>query len=151
MKSSTTAWIVVAIIVIIGGWYWFAMSSSPSSTQSQNQPQQNIITLGENTASSTPFLTASNGMTLYTFDKDSVGTTTCYGACAQKWPPYVIAGDAQVKPPQGASGQVATIGRLDGGQQVTYQGMPLYFYSDDKQPGDSMGDNFNNLWHIVKP
>src|SRR4051812_29043593 len=123
MKTSTILWILVALVVILGGWYWFAMST-PAPDQTNTVPTQNIITLGENTASSTPYLTASNGMTLYTFDKDSMGTTTCYGGCSQKWPPYVVAPNATVQPPTGSSAQVTTLSRLDGGQQVTYNGMP---------------------------
>ena len=34
-------------------------------------------------------LTDAHGMTLYTFDKDTDGASTCYDACAKKWPPLV--------------------------------------------------------------
>lgn len=32
-------------------------------------------------------LQAKNGMTLYVFDKDNGGVSSCYDACAAKWPP----------------------------------------------------------------
>ena len=32
-------------------------------------------------------LADSDGMTLYTFDKDTKGASSCYDACATKWPP----------------------------------------------------------------
>ena len=35
-------------------------------------------------------LTDSKGMTLYVWDKDSAGTSTCYDKCAQAWPPATI-------------------------------------------------------------
>jgi predicted lipoprotein with Yx(FWY)xxD motif len=39
------------------------------------------------------------------------------------------------------SGQLSTITRTDGkGIQVTYNGLPLYFYSGDTKPGDGNGN-----------
>jgi predicted lipoprotein with Yx(FWY)xxD motif len=29
-------------------------------------------------------------------------------------------------------------------------GKPLYTFVKDKQPGDVMGDNMKNIWHVVK-
>ena len=34
-------------------------------------------------------ISTTNGMTLYTYDKDTAGQSTCYGECAQNWPPYL--------------------------------------------------------------
>ena len=34
-------------------------------------------------------VTAKNGMTLYVFDKDTAGVSTCYDACSAMWPAYV--------------------------------------------------------------
>ena len=42
-------------------------------------------------ASAAGVLAAQNGMTLYTFDKDSDGKSACYDACAKNWPPYIAA------------------------------------------------------------
>ena len=40
-------------------------------------------------------LTDAKGMTLYTFDADKDGASTCYDACATNWPPLLAAeGDA---------------------------------------------------------
>jgi predicted lipoprotein with Yx(FWY)xxD motif len=35
-------------------------------------------------------MTDAEGMTLYTFDKDTKSTSTCYDACATGWPPYLV-------------------------------------------------------------
>jgi predicted lipoprotein with Yx(FWY)xxD motif len=84
------------------------------------------------------------GMTLYTFDKDSGGKSTCNGPCAANWPPVMAAADA--KP----SGDWTIITRDDGAKQWAYKGKPVYVWSKDTKPGDMTGDNFNNAWHVVK-
>lgn len=40
--------------------------------------------------------------------------------------------------------------RADGARQVAYKGKPLYFYKGDQKPGDRTGDNFKDVWHVVK-
>ena len=96
-------------------------------------------------------MTAANGMTLYTFDKDSAGTSTCYAQCAQKWPAYTVPAGTSVTPPAGATGQAGTLTRADGSVQVTYNGMPLYFFANDSNPGDSKGNGVGGTWHVAKP
>jgi len=90
-------------------------------------------------------LVGSKGMTLYTFDKDPVGKSTCNGACADNWPPAMAAGDA--KP----SGDMSVITRDDGSKQWAYKGKPVYMFKADAKPGDMKGDNFKDIWHVVKP
>jgi len=91
-------------------------------------------------------LTGPNGMTLYTFDKDAVGagTSVCNGPCATNWPPVTAGADAK------ASGDWTIITRDDGAKQWAYKGKPVYLWSKDAKPGDMTGDNFNNVWHVVK-
>ena len=91
-------------------------------------------------------LTDEHGMTLYTFDRDTMaGKSACNGNCPNVWPP-LAANDAD-KP----SGDYAIITRDDGKKQWTYRGKPLYLFSKDKMPGDQTGDGFLNIWHIAKP
>ncbi len=84
------------------------------------------------------------GMTLYTFDKDASGKSTCNGSCAENWPP-LMAGSNEV---MGVNFSVVT--RDDGRKQWAYKGKPLYTYSKDQKPGDKTGNNFNGVWHIVR-
>lgn len=92
-------------------------------------------------------LTGSNGMTLYTFDKDTAGSgkSVCNGPCANNWPPLLAAdGDA-------ASGDYSIVVRDDGKKQWAFKGKPLYFWVKDQKAGDKTGDGFNNLWRIARP
>jgi predicted lipoprotein with Yx(FWY)xxD motif len=89
-------------------------------------------------------LTTPDGMTVYTFDKDAAGASSCYGGCAEEWPPVMAAADAQ------PFGHMSTIARTDGTHQWAYDGKPLYLYEDDAAPGDVEGDGEGGVWHVVK-
>jgi predicted lipoprotein with Yx(FWY)xxD motif len=88
-------------------------------------------------------LMGANEMTLYVFDKDKEGTSSCYDACATKWPPYLgKEGDKMEK-------DWALVKRTDGAMQWTYDNKPLYFFEGDKKKGDMAGDGIGGVWHIV--
>lgn len=89
-------------------------------------------------------LVNSAGMTVYTFDKDSAGSgaSACNGPCSDNWP--AVAPSANVAAPY------SVITREDGAKQLAYQGKPLYLFKKDSKPGDRNGDNFKDIWHVVK-
>jgi predicted lipoprotein with Yx(FWY)xxD motif len=89
-------------------------------------------------------MTTPDGMTVYTYDKYSAGASSCYGECAEHWPPVTASAGAQ------PYGNMTIIPRSDGTRQWAYNGMPLYTYDDDEAPGDIEGDNENGVWHVVK-
>jgi predicted lipoprotein with Yx(FWY)xxD motif len=98
------------------------------------------------------YLVAYNGMTLYTFTKDTGTASTCYDQCAQNWPPYVVASEDNVNNVKlGVNGKIATKQRKDGSLQVTYNGRPVYFFAGDKTLGDTNGQNVGKMWFVVKP
>jgi predicted lipoprotein with Yx(FWY)xxD motif len=85
------------------------------------------------------------GMTLYIFDRDAAGKSTCNGPCATNWPPLTAAAEAK------ASGDWTVVTRDDGAKQWAYKGKPLYHWSKDTKPGDTSGDGVNGVWHIAAP
>jgi len=91
-------------------------------------------------------LVAPSGMTLYTFDKDTPnsGKSACNGPCAALWPPLMAT------PADQPSGPYGIVTRDDGSRQWAYDGKPVYFYKADQKPGDRTGDNFKDVWHIIK-
>jgi predicted lipoprotein with Yx(FWY)xxD motif len=95
-------------------------------------------------------LVGANGMTLYTFDKDTAGVSNCEGPCLVNWPAVTVAEQGDVAMPAGASGKFATIKRSSGDFQVTYNSLPLYYWIKDQKPGDTTGDKVGGVWHIVK-
>jgi predicted lipoprotein with Yx(FWY)xxD motif len=90
-------------------------------------------------------LVGANGMTLYTFDRDTAGKSACNGPCATNWPPLMAAASAS------PSADWTIITRDDGGKQWAYKGKPVYFWAKDQKAGDRTGDGFNNVWHLVRP
>ncbi|TLN18856.1 hypothetical protein FDZ74_06555, partial [bacterium] len=95
-------------------------------------------------------LVNSQGMTLYLYTKDTPNTSACYDQCATNWPPLTVTGT-----PYGGAGidtaLLSTTQRTDGSKQVTYNGWPLYTYINDKQAGDTTGQNVGSVWFVVSP
>jgi predicted lipoprotein with Yx(FWY)xxD motif len=95
---------------------------------------------------------SSNGMTLYNFTKDTKdsGKSVCMDACLTTWPALTVTAGATPVTGAGVTGKLGTITRTDNGAiQVTYNGLPLYFFKNDKAPGDLNGVYEN--WVTVKP
>jgi predicted lipoprotein with Yx(FWY)xxD motif len=90
------------------------------------------------------FLTDGAGKTLYIFKKDEPGKSTCIGDCAKEWPPFTASGTLTL--PAGVGGKLDTIKRDDGTAQVAYNDMPLYYFDEDKQPGDVKGQGKDDFF-----
>ena len=163
MKTSTLIGIVVVVLILVGGWYWWTnMPTSPDTTVQQGTTtnttttssgnQSGNLLLGTNaTTSLGTYLIATNGMTLYKSTNDTSGVSNCTGQCAVIWVPYTAGSASALSNIQaGITGAVGSIVRADGSTQVTYNGMPLYTYSKDVQPGDTKGQNVGGVWSVVK-
>ena len=165
MKTSNLVWFVIVIIVVLGGWYLIANAPGepeavPSANVGLNGSENQTNTGQENvlpvvTVSSDPalgsYLVASNGMTLYLYAKDTANVSNCYDACAVNWPPYSPLPGEPLVPGEGVTGQLATISRTDGSTQLTYNGVPLYFWKNDLKPGDTTGQNVGGIWFVIQP
>jgi predicted lipoprotein with Yx(FWY)xxD motif len=97
------------------------------------------------------------GLTLYLFvpDKQS-GTSTCYGACANAWPPLLLptGTTTPLAGPGVESSLLGTTHRTDGTVEITYNKWPLYLWVGDSQPGQATGQGINNnggLWYVLSP
>jgi predicted lipoprotein with Yx(FWY)xxD motif len=90
---------------------------------------------------------------LYAFTRDRRGRpSTCYGACAEAWPPYIVSGSLRAGSGTKRS-LFGTTRRRDGKRQLTYRGWPLYYYEHDPV-GQVLCQNvfeFGGLWLVVRP
>ncbi|MHC1724958.1 MAG: hypothetical protein AB9866_02855 [Syntrophobacteraceae bacterium] len=89
------------------------------------------------------------GKTLYWFKKDSPGKSACTGPCVEKWPLYHR--DTVAAPKGIEASEFGTITRDDGKKQTTFRGYPLYYWANDKQPGDTTGQGVNDVWFVIDP
>lgn len=95
-------------------------------------------------------LVDAEGMTLYMFDPDEQGESTCYDDCATAWPPLVVEEDPVAG--EGADESLlGTVERDDGAMQVTYNDWPLYYWQQDTEAGDTTGQAVNDVWWVVGP
>lgn len=90
-------------------------------------------------------LVGPNGMTLYTFDRDAPGKSSCYNQCAENWPPFLAEAGAM------SIDDFSLVARDDGKAMWAYKGKPLYYWIKDQKPGDMTGEGVNNVWWIIKP
>jgi predicted lipoprotein with Yx(FWY)xxD motif len=94
------------------------------------------------------------GFALYRFTHDQASASTCYGACAVAWPPYIVRTRA---PAVGGGAHVELFGsvrRRDGRLQAAYAGHPLYYYVGDRHPHQALCQavaEFGGTWYVVAP
>ena len=90
------------------------------------------------------------GMTLYMFTKDEPNKSNCAGGCLEAWPPF-LAVDNHVLGDGVDKSLLGTTTLADGKVMVTYNKMPLYYWVNDKAPGDTTGQDVNQVWYVVSP
>jgi predicted lipoprotein with Yx(FWY)xxD motif len=96
-------------------------------------------------------LVDAHGKTLYMWAHDRSAKSTCYGDCAEYWPPLITHGT----PIAGAGARASLLGasrRSDGRMQVTYAGHPLYYFVQDARAGQTKGEGltgFGGRWDPV--
>lgn len=134
---------------------------SPGTTTPTTPAATSGATTGTTTAAAVDLKTASSsagnivvdakGMSVYFFAKDvkDSGTSACTGACLTTWPPLLTT--AATPAAEGVTGTLGTITTPDGAKQVTLNGLPLYHYAQDKNPGDILGQGFNDVWYLASP
>jgi predicted lipoprotein with Yx(FWY)xxD motif len=95
------------------------------------------------------YLADGDGMALYRFTKDEKNVSHCIEGCAVNWPPFHS--DLSTITEGFDTSQFAAITRTDGRQQTTYKAMPLYYFKNDRYPGDTFGDGLGGSWFLITP
>ncbi len=155
LASGVLVFGVLTALMLVGcGVYGSTGVYGPGSTTSGNTTGQlgaGIVATASASVGgqSTTILTDARGMTLYYFAPDSATTSACTGSCASVWPPLIVSSGS----PSSTSSLPGTLSARDvgNGQQVLYNGHPLYHYSADAAPGDTRGDGIQGKWHVATP
>ncbi|MER5453082.1 hypothetical protein ABT065_47125 [Streptomyces sp. NPDC002764] len=156
-RTATIAAAATAVAAFAAGCGSSGTTGSSSPAASSSPPPNNSApaTGGSGTlqAHSSPLgqiLVDGFGRTLYLFKADSGTTSHCYGSCAQAWPPDITTGHPSAHGLNAT--MVGTTPRHDHTTQVTYNGHPLYRFSQDAKPGDTTGQGstaFGGAWYVV--
>ncbi|MGZ4349189.1 MAG: COG4315 family predicted lipoprotein [Solirubrobacteraceae bacterium] len=133
--------------------------SSNTSSSASNAPASAASASGGKTSVGTAsgangkYLVGSSGRALYLWVADPNDKSVCAGACASFWPP-LLTKSAPVAASGVTAGQLGTITRSNGSKQVTYDGHPLYYFSEDTSAGSIKGQGNNGFgakWWLVAP
>ena len=146
---------ILAILVISGCTQQTSVQQTPSVTTAVQQTSTIATpvaqpTTGQSTVtvSAGNYIVDSKGNTLYMSTSDIMGDSKCTGTCLNSWPIFYQEG---LTVSSGLnSSDFGTITRGDGQQQTTYKGWPLYYFSNDVNPGDTKGDGMNGVWFIAR-
>jgi predicted lipoprotein with Yx(FWY)xxD motif len=136
MKRKITLFIAAA--ALSGAALVAATFGDTSSAAPPRASKGALISLGK-----TPLgqvLVNARGRTLYLFEKDKRGKSSCNGACATAWPPLIASGKPRAKPGIKAS-LLGRVKRRDGRRQVTYNRHPLYTFvpGHEERPDERRG------------
>jgi|SwirhisoilCB2_FD_contig_91_1436717_length_697_multi_7_in_0_out_0_1 predicted lipoprotein with Yx(FWY)xxD motif len=145
---------VLTVTVLAGAGLALAACGSSASTGQQGGTTNAAASSGSGIhvakTSLGKVLVDSNGFSVYTFTSDSMNKSTCDAACLHFWP-AVSPSNAKAAGVMGKLGQTQD---TTGSPIATVNGMPLYTYSGDHNPGDVLGQNSNKFgghWYVVSP
>lgn len=122
-----------------------ASTTTGTTIQSGFFSQETNATLGT-------YLTDENGRTLYTYNNDKANVSNCTESCLQAWPPYGPGISNNSTGTYNLPMLPANIGIIKGNNgmlQFTWKEMPLYYFAQDKQPGETLGQGVGGVWSVV--
>jgi predicted lipoprotein with Yx(FWY)xxD motif len=129
-----------------------ACGSSTSTGSSGTTPTSSVAIIKTAPATvngqSVTILTNAQGMTLYYFKPDTATTTSCTGACAKNWPPLLFTGSGSPSSATSLPGTLSVVTDANG-QQVEFNGHPLYTFSGDTAPGQTNGEGIKGVWFVA--
>ena len=89
------------------------------------------------------------GLTLYYFTPDTSTKIACTGGCASNWPPLLATTGTPTSNPA-LPGKLTILNGANG-NQVLYNGHPLYTYAKDGDAGDAYGQGVGGKWFAATP
>jgi len=90
-----------------------------------------------------------SGRTLYYFTPDTATAIACTGGCASNWPPLLSPSGTPTSVP-GLPGKLSVLSGPNG-NQVLYNGHPLYNYFIDADTSDANGQGIGGKWFAATP
>jgi len=95
------------------------------------------------------YLVDNRGMTLYYTVSDRPGYSNLPDETLLVWPVFYVPNN--IVPPSLNTSDFGPYTRDNNVRQTTYKGYPLYYFSQDKLPGDTLGNKAGGVWFVVNP
>lgn len=133
-----------------GMWYAIPPTMQRSGGQIIGGPSYNIGVAYRPSVG--VYLTNSTGFALYFRSSDTAdsGTTTCNTAvCEKNWPVFYKA--TFNLPPGLSSSEFSTITAYNSTKIVAYGGFPLFYWTGDTSPGDTLGQGIGHFYVATVP
>ncbi|WP_166871565.1 hypothetical protein [Salinibacterium sp. ZJ450] len=123
---------------------------APRTTEGHGQNAKGALTITTAESDLGEIMVDEQGRTLYLFDNDTAGSkSACEGDCAATWPPVTSSDEPTGE--EGIDAQLGLYTRADGSDQVTINGLPVYYFAEDEQPGDVNGQGVGGIWWVITP
>jgi predicted lipoprotein with Yx(FWY)xxD motif len=137
--------VLISVAVLGGCGGHHSAAAHPSITKNVTLSVRSTPALGS-------FL-VSDGWTLYMYPPDQQRHVTCTSVegCKAAWPPLFVGTGLKVIAGPGVN--QALIGTMsgDGGNVVTYNHWPLYYYLGDRKPDVVNGQDQGFNWFVIAP
>ena len=134
-----------------GGAYGSGSTNTPSQTTGGSSSSAAIqsATVSVKGQSQT-VLTNAKGLTLYYFTADTATQSAVSGGLAKIWPPLLFTGSGGPTSSTSLSGKLSVQTDVNG-NQIEYNGHPLYTFSGDNAPGQTNGEGISGMWFVATP
>ncbi len=134
-RSRLLAVVVLAVLAAV-------LAATVLATSGGAARSTTVVKVVKNTKLGKQVLVNRRGFTLYSLSAETHGRFICTDSvCRSLWTPLVVPRGTK---PAGTA-KLATVKRPDGRTQVTYRGLPLYSFREDKRPGDANGNGFKDV------
>lgn len=146
-KLLLTALAASALLAACGSSKSSSSTSSSSSGATGSTGSSAAVKPASNAQLKQTILVNSQGMTLYHLSGETSAKFICTSSCVAVWHPLTASSGAK---PSGVA-SLTIVKRPEGGQQVAYNGMPLYTFAQDKSAGEVNGQGFKDVgtWMAV--
>lgn len=146
-KLLLTALAASALLAACGGSKSSSSTSSSSSGTGGSTGSSVAVKPASNAQLKQTILVNSQGMTLYHLSGETSAKFICTSSCVAVWHPLTVSSGAR---PSGVA-SLTVVKRPEGGQQLAYNGMPLYTFAQDKAAGEVNGQGFKDVgtWMAV--
>jgi predicted lipoprotein with Yx(FWY)xxD motif len=137
-----------------GGAYGSGSTNPPATTPPQTGGSNSSAVIQTATVTingqSKTVLTNAKGLTLYYFTSDSATQSALSRNCLRVWPPLLFSGSGGPTSSTSLSGKLSVQTDVNG-NQIEYNGHPLYTFSGDSAPGQTNGEGLYGVWFVVTP